>query len=352
MNTQCLALMSVFNTAAPGKVDPTECLGIGAELSGRLTHTQPDPGIPTQFSLYRARLDMGVDIDGVGARIRTTAVRSATEGSYIGVDGESVLMRISVAEARWTEADWGLTLSAGMVQDAWVTTSNTLWGLRALEATLSQRIGVMDASDIGSTVVWTSPKRRVTLVGQMTSGEGFKYRERNDGINTSGLLTVRPIATNDADLELSGFVRDGSKGNLLARNHRYGARVAGRWGFVKGGMSYLKALGNAGRILAEPSVTSTWFTANIPMGILAAARADFANWRPDNAQSQNYLVAVGPTLPLNREGKAPGALLLGVKQTRNTEAGGGVAGAATYQNTQLYFLQLQFRGKHVAGIAQ
>ena len=134
--------MSVFNTASPGAVKPQECMGIGAELSGRLTHTQPDPGIPTEFSLYRARLDMGVDIEGMGARVRTTAVRSASEGSNMGVDGESMLMRISVAEARWTETDWGLTLSAGLVQDAWVTTSNTLWGIRALDATFSQRKGV------------------------------------------------------------------------------------------------------------------------------------------------------------------------------------------------------------------
>ena len=352
MSATCLALMSVFNTAEPGKITPQECMGIGADMAGRFSNIQPDPGIPNQFSIPIARLDVGLDFQGIGTRVRTSAVRSASQGSYIGVDGESILMRLDLAEVRWVETDWGLGIAAGLVQDAWSSTENSAWDFRALALSLGQQNDWMDGSDAGGTIVWTSPKSLVTIAAQMTSGEGSKARERNNGINAAGLITIRAPTPDDVNLEVTGFARDGSKGQMLARNHRFGGRINGAWKSLAAGASHLKALGVNGLILPEPSGTSAWFTVNSPQKVLGAARVDMTNWNGGDATSTALTLAVGTSLPVRAKDDAPGALMVGWKRRANSDNASGVAGAQIFEEANTLFLQLQFRGQKTVGFDQ
>jgi hypothetical protein len=345
MNANCLALLSAFNTAAPSDVETSDCMEVSLSAAGRLSRQSPNNGIANFFSVPRGRLDMGIDVGGMGARLRTATVRSATEGSYIGIDGESVVLAVEIIEARWTQTDWGLTLNAGMVEDLWVGTQNQAFGYRTLIEPLSQRNGWMGTSDLGTTVAWTSPKSIVTLAVQAASGEGGRLRERNDGLDTSGLLTVRLPTSGDLDVSATGFARDGSKGILRARNHRIGGRLDARYKYLGLGFSHLKGLGYNGQVTPEPTASSAWLSYQAPANIDGLFRADFSHWGTDGANSQTFLTAIGTGLPIGRERPLSGALFLGWRHDRFSASAATLAGADGFTNTDTLFIQLQFNGR-------
>ena len=176
----CLALLLSAESvlAAP---ESTRYGHLRIETAGGYAHTHPSASVEHTFVLTRGRVDLQLGLNAfVSTRWAVDAVRSAPETGYIGVDGESILPRIQVAEvaAHWPTARLNLTM--GVVERPWSSLGNTDWGLRAVGATLGEREGWIDPADLGSTLTWRLPQALGTVWTSVLSGEGFKRRERNE----------------------------------------------------------------------------------------------------------------------------------------------------------------------------
>lgn len=327
---------------APGapSTDPAALCGWGRlALAGRAGITSPDTGIARTLSLPRAHLDGGLALgDLAGARVALAVVRSGGDGGYIGVDGEALVPEVQIAEARGAWRPWGVAVGAGVVDDPWVRSGDEAWGLREVAPGFGEAMGWMDSSDVGGWVGWTAPRRLVSVRVDLSSGEGARYRERNEGKDVAGTVTARPLGT-DA-LVVTAYARDGSRGLGLARDHRVGGRLSTGVGPVVGGAELLAAWGVDGDAERAPLGGSAWVVAR-PWGpLLAFGRLDVTSEALDDpdASTRVYLAGVGVALP-DRE-RHPLQVIVGYEGTRAGSAVAPIAGADALEDADEVYLQL------------
>lgn len=317
------------------------CAWLRLDLAGRAGLAFPDVGISRTLTLPRAHAEGGLAFDDwAAARLGVAVVRSGGEAGYVGVDGEALVPEVQVAEARGGYAPWGLGIGAGVVDDPWVATGDAAWGLRDLSPTLGEAVGWMDSSDVGGWVGWTGPGRTAAARVDLTAGEGARYRERNEGKDLAGTVIVRPFPAAPERLVVTAFVRDGSRGLGLARDHRAGVRVSGGGGPVSLGAEGLAAWGVGGDATRQPIGGSAWGTVR-PWGpLLAVARLDLtteAMGAPD-AGTSVLLVASGVELPGGT--LHPLRVVAGYSRTRVGSAVAQVAGASALEDGDALFLQV------------
>lgn len=337
MSGPCAALATVLAVGPPSAPVDGGCLGLGVDAAGRFGQTWPAGGIDRQFTLPRARAALGVARQGAGARVVMGAVRSGGESGYIGVQGESIVPRVEVAEASYRHRPWGLAVAAGLVDDLWVVPNNTAWSLRSIAPGAAEARGWMARSDLGGVVAWTSPQAWVTAAGALTAGEGLSRRERNGDQDVTGSLVVRPLsggAHPDA-LALSILGRDGSWGLGRVRDHRLGARITGAFPGVGLGVEALQAWGVQGDDTLEPWLLSGWAWARPEDFPLAGyGRLDRVAWTEDTTE-QTVGLGLGAGLA---DGLA--SVWVGWEwQTWQAEAR-AIAGADALAETNALFLQL------------
>lgn len=318
------------------------CAAGELEVAGRLQYVDPDPGLQTVFDLPRARVGLAVGSRWAGANLRLGAVRSAGEGTYVGVDGEAFVAELEVAEAMaaWSEA--GLRLSLGAVPDVWVHGADRAWGHSAVWGELGDSLGWMDRSDLGLRVDWSGLGGLVGVAGSFTTGEGANFRERNEGKDLAGTIAIVPLAGTAQPQALVAelYGRDGSRGLGYAADSRVGGRLSGELSRVGYGAEVLAAFGVAGDGAREPVGASVWLRGQ-PWGpLVGTARADA--WSEDldhdAAASAAVLAAAGVRLPV--EGHGDAELLVGVRHTALGRAVTEVPGADTVESGTAFFLQL------------
>ena len=332
--------------AGPDGARPV-CLGAGAEVAARLRAELPDLGLARAFSLPRAQLSLVLGWGGAAAaRVELAAVRSGGETGYVGVDGESIVPRVQIAEARFGWPAAGLLLAAGLVDDPWVALGDAAWGMRAVAPTLGEERGWLDRSDLGGTLAWTAPRALATLSVSLTSGEGLRLRERNDGKDLTAVATVRPLAlaATGALLEVSFLVRDGSRGLDQVRDHRLGARAALHAGAFGAGVEVLAATGVAGDPARTPKGLSAWVTLDALGPALAFARVDVTSERLGDPAAAAFTARAGGGVRLPFRGPvAPLALVAAYEGTHTGAAAAAVAGAAEATTLHVFWIQLAFR---------
>ena len=309
------------------------------DVAGRGEQSWPEDGLSTLITLPRGRVELGLGGDRAGARVALEPVRSGGTSSPLGVDGESILGRYQIAEAwvRWPRL--GLRGGAGIIDDPWVVTANTAWGLRAAGATLGEATGWLDRSDLGAIGAWTAPGGVLSVVGSLTSGEGARFSERNDGKDTTAMAILRPLAFLEPDqaplLEAAVMVREGSRGLASARDHRAAARVTSTLGPATLGAEAILVRGLAGDADATPQGWSAWGRAALPWDTLAFARADQTTQRTGEADTTATTVRGG----LGWRPAPSALLLLGVEHTRSGTQAVPIAGAdGAAQSTAAYAL--------------
>lgn len=311
-------------------------VAVHLELAGRAGLTLPDVGLSRAFTLPRARLegDLGAG-DLASARLAVAAVRSAGDEGYIGIDGEAIVPEVQLAEARVDVTRWGLAAAAGITDDPWVASADAAWGLRDVAPTFGEDQGWMDSGDLGGWVAWTAPRDVFSLRVDLTSGEGFRYRERNEGKDLAGTVTIRPVSA----LALTAYAREGSRGLGLARDHRAGARVSGGWTRLTLGVEGLAAWGVDGDAERAPLGGSAWATAR-PWGpLLVFVRADLASEALSDAEATSFRGFAGAGVEL----RGVVRVLVGYEGTRVGDDVAELSGAADLEDTDTVYLQLGVR---------
>ncbi len=315
------------------------CGWVALDLAGRAGLALPDVGISRALTLPRAHAEGGLALGEVAvARVAVAAVRSGGDAGYIGVDGEALVPEVQIAEVRGAWTPFGLAVGAGLVADPWVASGDAAWGQRPIAATFGEAAGWMDSSDLGGWLGWSAPDRRVTARVDIASGEGARFRERNEGKDLAATVSVRPAGEGGAVFTVYG--RDGSRGLGLARDHRLGVRASGSLGPVTGMVEGLAAWGVDGDALRQPLGGSASLVAR-PFGpLLAYVRLDLSTeaWGDSEAGTRTVLAGAGVELP--DMDAPPLRLIAGYSGTRVGDGVAAIAGAYALQDADMVFLQV------------
>jgi len=340
----CGALWTSVVPDPMGGAGSSDCLAVGASMAGRFERHWPSGGVDRALTLPRARLSLGLEQQDVGARVILGTVRSGGEDSYIGVDGEALVPRVEVAEARLKVPELGLVVAGGLVDDLWVVSSNLAWGHRAVAAGFAEESGWQDRSDIGGTLAWTSLDAWTSVAVSTSTGEGLARRERNTGLNTSALVVARPLTSAVAPnaLEVTVFARDGSRGLGLARDHRLGGRMSSAFGPVQGAVEHLRTYGVGADSLREPRGSSVWVAVAPGVPLTGLVRFDRIDESVDYEGDLTHVlrVAAGVPWPLQAE-QAPARMMALVERYDRQVAVTQLAGARAEREHLMVGLHLE-----------
>ncbi len=203
------------------------------------------------FDLPRAHASMQIEHKSVDARAVLEAVRSASEGSLMGVSGDSLVLRVreAWARARWPETatadDLVVEGKAGVVPTLTVPELEGTWMARAVGPTPLEATGFASPADLGGTVKLTLPSRFGHLALGAYNGEGYTNRELNRGKNLELAVSIHPLAMVDAarPLAVFGSYVMGSSGTALARANRATGALLWQGRKLRAGASYTYAQG-------------------------------------------------------------------------------------------------------------
>ncbi|MCB9683018.1 MAG: hypothetical protein H6733_16245 [Alphaproteobacteria bacterium] len=339
-------------TAAPlGEPAPDlgdACLGGVLDVAGRGTLAFPDVGLSRRVELARGRMQLAVDVGTIRARVAFVATRSAAPTGYLGIDGEAIVPKLQIAEARVDLPVAGLAASAGVVDDLWTISAQDRWGLRYVARTLGDDRGWMFRSDLGGWVSWTGPRGVASLSASLTTGEGADLRERNEGKDVAGLLVVHPLAFTARPilLEVALYGREASRGVERSRDHRIGARVDVAERRVGAGVETLVGWGLDGDPSVLPAGVSAWARTGPALPLVGWARVDlgWGDRRDADTLTTSWRVGVGPMLPW-RARAIPAAfhVLVGYEGAALGANARPVAGASAGAVTHEVFLQIGAR---------
>ncbi len=183
-----------------------------------------------EYFLDRAEVGLSLGADA-GAELRLEAVRAISRQSLVGVDGDSLVVRVKRAWAWYALAAGPLTvqLDGGLVPDPWVEGLERAYPLRGLSPLLVESGGFFDTSDLGLRLGLRTWEDRVRVGGAVLNGEGRNERERNAGKNITATLSVTPLRVDAGNaplsLSLHGVYRSGSVGVGAARDDRLGGAL-------------------------------------------------------------------------------------------------------------------------------
>jgi len=206
-----------------------------------------------------------------GVALRVEAVRSAGPQSLIGVDGNSLILRLAQAYGHMAvhlgPIDLGVRF--GQVPERWIEQLEKGYDTRGADPLGSDRVVMFDRADLGATLTLSGWKGRFDVDASFTNGEGRAQLELNQGKNTTIIATARPWRTRHARgpiaLAVHGMYRDGSYGVPVAgspgRNHRAGAALTFQSPWAFAGVEYVRAFGFNARPELVSDVIGAWASA-------------------------------------------------------------------------------------------
>jgi len=264
-----VALALVALAAGTPRAEPTVAAHGRAAVSAAAIAESAGGTTATRFDLERAEVggDVTAGAHGVGT-LTLEAIRSAGPGSAMGIDGDSLVVRLRHAAlgGRWAAgAAMTLTARLGLVPDPW-TAALADHPERALGRPLTEDAALIAPSDLGAEVTLAAGAwlRVVVVVG---NGEGARDVERNRGKTTSAVARLAWRAPTIGELTLIGYGRDGSVGPGAVRSHRLGAALA--WHHARGaaGVEVIRGWG----VDAQPDARALAATAWLDLPVVAAA---------------------------------------------------------------------------------
>ncbi len=249
----------------------------------------------TELRLDRGEVGVRVGITRqAAAELRLEAIRSAGEGGTLGVDGDSMVARIKVAQVGGT-IDAGpvrLDGALGFVRDPWLATLEDGYALLPLSRTASERLLGWPTSDLSAEIRASfGPARLSVAVG---NGEGLRYPERNSGKTTTAVLEVVPIHARDLRIAIAGVGRDGSVGAASVRDRRAGGGATVITPLVRGGVEAVRAWGVGDRGDVVGTALAGWAEATPIPRLSIAARGATLGIMNGRASTFGGAVAVTP----------------------------------------------------------
>ena len=224
-------------------------------------------------------------------RVVIEGVRSAAEGSLIGVAGDSLVLRAREAYGA-AEPLPGLEISAGVVPTLTVPALDGTWMMRPIAPSAVESMGLLSAADLGAKVTYELPRGYGRAGVGAYNGEGYTSRELNRGKNIEAAVEVHPApGTMAAPLGVFGSWVSGSQGTLVSRADRGTLGLVWQDSWLRAG-----AFATHGWGVAQFGEQRTWamsaFVRAEPVtNLLFAARADHVI-RDASASAANAITTV------------------------------------------------------------
>ena len=179
------------------------CLTLDSEVFTGFRHSALAGGRKlSEFALDRG--EMGTQLwwrphwrVDTGVALRVEAVRSAGPQSLIGIDGNSLILRLAQAYGHMAVHLGPIDIGArfGQVPERWIEQLEKGYDTRGLDPLASDRVVMFDRADLGATLTLSGWKGRFDVDASFTNGEGRAQLELNQGKNTTLITTVRPWRT-------------------------------------------------------------------------------------------------------------------------------------------------------------
>ncbi|HEY5920228.1 MAG TPA: hypothetical protein VIV11_01100 [Kofleriaceae bacterium] len=251
----------------------------------------------SELRLDRGELGARIGLDTwAAATLRLEAIRSASDGGALGVDGNSTVIRVKAAHvaAKHDIASVQVEGALGFVPDPWLATLESDYTVKPLSRTGSERLLDWPASDLAFVGRATVGPVRFSL--SAGNGEGLRYPERNTGKTTTGVLEVVPIATEALRVSIAAVGRDGSLGVASIRDRRAGGGIAVTSVRVRGGAEVVQAWGIGDRGDAKALLASAWADAHVVSRAFVALRGATLGFADDGGRLNTFggAVAVEP----------------------------------------------------------
>jgi hypothetical protein len=267
-----------------------------SEINGGYHVRSTQDATENQFEVTRTEVSAGAREAGIGGGVVTIeAVRSASPQSLLGLDGNSLVLRVKHAFA-FADPVLGpgqFKVAAGLIPDVWIDGLEDGYRLRSARHSLSLDSKFFMTSDLGARVGYAAFENMVELNLQFANGEGANQLEMNEGKNLTAVLTVRPLTLEVAEenmiLAVHGVVRDGSLGPARARNHRFGGAWTLTHPLFQAGTEVVFADGFESRSERTPWIAGGWAEGLVFQDILGVwAALDYVALNPD-ADDANFL---------------------------------------------------------------
>ncbi len=216
-----------------------------------------------------ARLALGPQAT---AEFRLESIRSAVEGGALGIDGDSMVVRVKIAQVTGTHqvGDLRLDGAIGFIRDPWIGTLETGYTVKPLSRTGSERLILWATNDLAASAGAALGPVRVAV--SLGNGEGLRYPERNTGKTATGVIDVTAIDRDKVRIGVLGVVRDGSLGVASIRERRFGGGLSVLTPWVRGGAEVIAARGLGDRGDVEGTLVGGWAEAEPIKHWFAAAR--------------------------------------------------------------------------------
>jgi hypothetical protein len=250
-----------------------------AQYGVRLTNT--DSGELETFHAFdvpRVHASLQGEYDHARARLVVEAVRSASEGSLLGVAGDSILLRVREAYGGWSSAR--VEVRAGVVPTLTVPEIESTWGLRAVTPTPLEATRLISPADLGVTARVALPGGRGSVALGAYNGDGYAQREFNRGKNLEAMVLLRPLP--GTVMEPLGVLVSyvlGTSGLGDTRADRFTAALLWRGQRVRGGASFTWAFGADDRSDREAWLAEAFVAAEPVASLLLGARV--LRWQRD-----------------------------------------------------------------------
>lgn len=253
------------HTSSAG-LDTAAYARVGARFEGLFA----EAGDFHELRLDRAELGGCVVHDsGAGLLVGVEAVRSAGPDSLIGIDGDSIIVRLEYAVGYYRLAlgPGVLRVQAGLVPDAWVHTLERHYDLRGTSPLLSEGAELYETSDLGATLAYAVLDGRLSLEVAYGNGEGATEVEQNTGKNLTVVLSGAPLVIEllgaPLTVGLHASLRDGSLGVAEIRNHRLAGAVTVVHPRLRAGAELVHARGYRGRGEIEALGLGVWLAGTL-----------------------------------------------------------------------------------------
>ena len=253
---------------------PSARLAFDLELftSARWTHQTGDDLTELRLDRGEAGVRVALSPRAAAAELRLESIRSAGEGGALGVDGDSMVVRVKYAEVTGTfeAADVRVDGALGFVPDPWLRTLEEGYPLRALSRTASERLLGWPTADLSAELRASFGPARLSITAG--NGEGLRYPERNSGKTTTAVLELVPLHTRELRLSLTAVGRDGSVGAASIRDRRAGGGATVITPRVRGGFEAVHAWGLGGRGEVTGTALAGWAEAAVVPRAWVSAR--------------------------------------------------------------------------------
>jgi len=251
----------------------TARLALELELISQARHANKAGANLSEVRLDRGELGARVALGPHGAaELRLETVRSALEGGALGIDGDSMVVRIRFANIGGSMQLGPVTLDGalGFVPDPWLRALEDGYPLRPLSRSGTERLLGWAPADLAAIVrAAVGPARLSISIG---NGEGQRFPERNTGKTTTAVAEVVAVNQHAVRLSLAGMFRDGSIGVARVRDRRAGGGATLITPWVRAGVEAVKAWGIGERGEAEGLEVGGWAEGRIVDHVFVAAR--------------------------------------------------------------------------------